>query len=190
MFNRTRLASFFTSKTVDTMFTAVEALASEDKKECQAGVDSEIESMLDEIKATEKVEEISAAKDLFKNTLDGDDAIKAKRRMARRASEARVLAGWLVAKMNGTPSDRCEAYRKASSMRVTASEIESDLAQLTKRAGLDLLRCETNENGKVTKTKASPAPAMALEALRQARRAYSKFCEMAAALEHKTAKAA
>lgn len=165
--NRTRLASFVAVKTVETMHAHVSELTHADKQESVDGVNAELESMLAEIRQDEISEQLTQAQAMFSDAPSAPDALVLKRRLARRASEARLLAQWLVAEAAGESADTCEAYRRASCMRVSVSEVESDLHNLCQQANLHMIPCETR-HGKLVKQKSSPAQILALENLRHA----------------------
>lgn len=184
-FNRTRLVEFITTKTVESMHIGY----AEELKACKVeesidGCNAAVDSWLEEIKAVEKIDFIAKAKSAFAG-LDEADAVKSARRLTRRSAEARLQAQWLVAKAAGCEADRNEACRKAAAMRTSLNEIETDLARLCKQAGLEMERCGTTDKGRIAKAKASPAPVMALEALRNARKVVAELAALRAAQETK-----
>jgi hypothetical protein len=181
-FNRTRLLQVFSAKAVKTTLDVVQAgdeswdaeMVSQAKAETESRIDGAAEDWLDEIKAADKAEFVSSAKAQFKS-LDADSAVKAKRQMSAWATRARIQAAWVIAEADGASEGACELYRKASSMRKSLDEIEANLSKLCRMAGLDMVRCETNDKGKLVKAKATPAPVLALEMLRRARSIVSKY---------------
>ena len=184
-FNRTRLIAFTLAKTVETMHGAVEELASVPVQPSIDGCNAEVDAWLDEIKAVEKTDFIAKAQASFAGLTEAD-AVKSARRLTRRSAEARLQAQWLIAKATGCEASKNEACRKAASMRTSLNEIETDLARLCAQAGLSMIACGTTEKGRLAKAKSSPAPIMALEALRNARKAVAELAALRAAHETKS----
>ena len=180
-FTRKNIAAAISTDTMKAIIAGSSELASwtdKDRAECQSEVDACVEVTLDNIKVAEKQEFISSSVEMFEKslaTISAEDrpvtACKWRRLMMKRAAEARSISAYVCAEIkHGTDAaKRCEAFRKVAGMRTAWSLVESDLSELLAKSNLGGLKaCQTNEKGKLAKTKASNAYAMALENLRNA----------------------
>jgi len=166
--NRKAIAELVANKTVDVVFEEVanagerEIGPADASKVANAGIDA----ILASITASEKLAEQATAEKMFSGLLP-EEALAAKRRLARYASMARNRAVWIVAGLAGRSAGDCEQYRAASAARLDAGTLANELAGLIETVGLELVPCALVK-GRIVKAKASPAAVMALASLENA----------------------
>jgi hypothetical protein len=180
-FTRKLLAAAISTDTMKAIIAGADELSTwndADRAACKSEVDAQVEVTLDAIKVQEKQDFIDASITMFEKsltTVSSEDrpvtACKWRRLLMKRAGEAKLITAYICAevKHGSDAAKRCEGFRKVAGMRTAWSTVEQDLAELIGKSNLGgLVKCETNDKGKLAKAKATNAYAMALENLRNA----------------------